>query len=84
MTGVDAWACVLEKACSGGRPVATPTEARVPRLLMGIGRVPEALLRLRFLALAPTTVRTTALHAVRAGSPSVALPVVLRAGTQTA
>ena len=67
-TGVEAWACVLEQACSDGLPEATPTEARVPRLLMGIGRVPEALLRLRFLALAPTTVRPTALHAVRAGA----------------
>jgi len=55
----------------------------VPRLLMGIGRVPEALRRLRPLALAPTTIRTRALHAVRAGSRSVALPVVLKAGAQT-
>ena len=40
----------------------------VPRLLLGIGRVPEALRRLRPLAVAPTTVRTTVLHAVRAGA----------------
>jgi len=46
-TGVEAWACVLEQACSDGLPKATPTEARVPRLLLGIGRVPEVLRRLR-------------------------------------
>jgi hypothetical protein len=83
MTGVEAWAYVREQACADGLPVVTPTEARVPRLLMGIGRVPEALRRLRPLALAPTTIRTRALHAVRAGSRSVALPVVLKAGAQT-
>jgi hypothetical protein len=68
MAGVERWVGVLEQAGADGLPVATPPAAHVPRLLLGIGRVPEALRRLRPLAVAPTTVRTTVLHAVRAGA----------------
>jgi len=68
MAEVERWACVLEQVGADGLSVATPPAAHVPRLLLGIGRVPEALRRLRPLTVAPTTVRTTVLHAVRAGA----------------
>jgi hypothetical protein len=76
-TVVEARGVVLEKAWSDGLPVVTSTEARVPRLRTGIGGVSGVLRSLMPLAVVPTSVRTMALSAERAGGPSAALPIVL-------